>query len=50
MKVIPKNFELDLDLPTAWQKKIKHKIKYKNGEVPVFLNVSFSFQNSFFAH
>ena len=23
MKVIPKNFELDLDLPPAWQKKLK---------------------------
>lgn len=27
MKVIPKNFELDLDLPTAWQKKIKYTMR-----------------------
>ena len=27
MKVIPKNSELDLDLPPAWQKKIKHTMR-----------------------
>lgn len=27
MKVIPKNFELDLDLPPAWQKKLKHTMR-----------------------
>ncbi len=27
MKVIPKNFELDLDLPPAWQNRLKHTMK-----------------------
>ena len=27
MKVIPKTFELDLDLPPAWQKRLKHTMR-----------------------
>jgi hypothetical protein len=27
MKVIPKNFELDLDLPPAWQNRLKHTMR-----------------------
>ena len=27
MKAIPKNFELDLDLPPAWQNRLKHTMK-----------------------